>query len=166
MAEGVFSKLDESLQKALDEREWIPTPVQQVTQDDIAAGKDRLVVAPTGSGKTMAAILPLLDRCLREEWTGMSILYITPLRALNRDVDRRLEEITSAVGLTLGLRHGDTTQSERNKHVRKPPNVMITTPETFQLMFTGSRLRELLRTVKAVVIEEIHEIADGERGWQ
>ena len=93
MAEGVFSKLDESLQKALDEREWVPTPVQQVTQDDIAAGKDRLVVAPTGSGKTMAAILPLLDRCLREEWTGMSILYITPLRALNRDVDRRLEEI-------------------------------------------------------------------------
>ena len=140
MAEGVFSKLDESLQKALDEREWVPTPVQQVTQDDIAAGKDRLVVAPTGSGKTMAAILPLLDRCLREEWTGMSILYITPLRALNRDVDRRLEEITSAVGLTLGLRHGDTPQSERNKHVRKPPNVMITTPETFQLMFTGSRL--------------------------
>ena len=166
MAEGVFSKLDESLQKALEERKWIPTPVQQVTQDEIADGKDRLVVAPTGSGKTMAAILPLLDRCLREEWVGMSILYITPLRALNRDVDRRLEEITSAVGLTLGLRHGDTPQSERNKHVRKPPNVMITTPETFQLMFTGSRLRELLRTVKAVVIDEIHEIADGERGWQ
>ena len=166
MAEGVFSKLEESLQKALEEREWTPTPVQHVTQDDIAAGRDRLVVAPTGSGKTMAAILPLLDRCLRQEWTGMSILYITPLRALNRDIDRRLEEITSAVGLSLGLRHGDTPQSERNRHVRKPPNVMITTPETFQLMFTGSKLRELLRTVKAVVIDEIHEIADGERGWQ
>ncbi|MGY8745040.1 MAG: DEAD/DEAH box helicase [Candidatus Poseidoniales archaeon] len=166
MAEGVFSKLEESLQKALEERKWTPTPVQHVTQDEIAAGHDRLVVAPTGSGKTMAAILPLLDRCLRQEWTGMSILYITPLRALNRDVDRRLEEITSAVGLSLGLRHGDTPQSERNRHVRKPPNVMITTPETFQLMFTGSKLRELLRTVKAVVIDEIHEIADGERGWQ
>ena len=166
MAEGVFSKLDVSLQKALDERKWIPTPVQEVTQDDIAAGNDLLVVAPTGSGKTMAAMLPLLDRCLRQGWTGMSILYITPLRALNRDIDRRLEEITSAVGLSLGLRHGDTPQSERNKHVRKPPNVMITTPETFQLMFTGSRLRELLRTVKAVVIDEVHEIAGGERGWQ
>ncbi len=166
MADGVFSKLEDSLQKALDQRKWSPTPVQQVTQDEIAAGHDRLVVAPTGSGKTMAAILPLLDRCLREQWTGMSILYITPLRALNRDVDRRLEEITSAVGLSLGLRHGDTSQSDRNKHVRNPPNVMITTPETFQLMFTGSRLRELLRTVKAVVIDEIHEIADGERGWQ
>ncbi|MBT7244591.1 MAG: DEAD/DEAH box helicase [Euryarchaeota archaeon] len=166
MAEGVFAKLDPGLQKALEERKWIPTPVQDVTQDDIAAGGDRLVVAPTGSGKTMAAMLPLLDRCLREEWPGMSILYITPLRALNRDVDRRLDEITSAVGLRLGLRHGDTPQSERNKHVRNPPNVMITTPETFQLMFTGSKLRELLRTVKAVVIDEVHEMADGERGWQ
>ena len=127
MAEGVFSKLDQSLQKALDERKWVPTPVQQVTQDDIARGGDRLVVAPTGSGKTMAAMLPLLDRCLKENWEGMSILYITPLRALNRDVDRRLEEITTAIGLRLGLRHGDTTQSERNKQVRNPPNVMITT---------------------------------------
>ena len=166
MAEGVFSKLDMGLQKALEERKWTPTPVQEATQEDISSGKDRLVVAPTGSGKTMAAMLPLLDRCLREEWTGMSIVYITPLRALNRDVDRRLEEITSAVGLRLGLRRGDTSQSDRNKHVRNPPNVMITTPETFQLMFTGSKLRELLRTVKAVVVDEVHEMADGERGWQ
>ena len=166
MAEGVFAKLDESLQKALDERGWKPTPVQQVTQDEISSGGDRLVVAPTGSGKTMAAVLPLLDRCLKEEWSGMSILYITPLRALNRDVDRRLEEITQAVGLRLGLRHGDTTQSERNKQVRNPPNIMITTPETFQIMFTGSKLRELLKSVQAVVIDELHEMADGERGWQ
>ena len=166
MAEGVFAKLDESLQKALNERGWKPTPVQQVTQEEISSGGDRLVVAPTGSGKTMAAVLPLLDRCLKEEWTGMSILYITPLRALNRDVDRRLEEITQAVGLKLGLRHGDTTQSERNKQVRNPPNIMITTPETFQIMFTGSRLRELLKSVQAVVIDELHEMADGERGWQ
>ena len=61
MAEGVFSKLDESLQKALEERKWSPTPVQEVTQDEIASGGDRLVIAPTGSGKTMAAMLPLLD---------------------------------------------------------------------------------------------------------
>ena len=166
MAEGVFSKLHESLQTALDEKGWTPTPVQQVTQDEILTGGDRLIVAPTGSGKTMAAMLPLLDRCLNEKWEGMSILYITPLRALNRDVDRRLEEITNAVGLRLGLRHGDTTQSERNKQVRKPPNVMITTPETFQIMFTGSKLRELLRSVRAVVIDELHDMADGERGWQ
>ena len=166
MAEGIFSELVEGLQKTLVEKKWTPTPVQEASQSAIASGKDRLVIAPTGSGKTMAAMLPLLDRAIRSEWEGMSILYITPLRALNRDVDRRLEEIVSSVGLTLGLRHGDTKQSERTKQVRKPPNVMITTPETFQLMFTGSKIRELLRTVEAVIIDEVHELAAGERGWQ
>ena len=163
MAEGIFSELVEGLQKTLAEKKWTPTPVQEASQSAIASGKDRLVIAPTGSGKTMAAMLPLLDRAIRSEWEGMSILYITPLRALNRDVDRRLEEVVSSVGLTLGLRHGDTKQSERTKQVRKPPNVMITTPETFQLMFTGSKIRELLRTVEAVIIDEVHELAAGER---
>ena len=166
MAEGIFSELVEGLQKTLAEKKWTPTPVQEASQSAIASGKDRLVIAPTGSGKTMAAMLPLLDRAIRSGWEGMSILYITPLRALNRDVDRRLEEVVSSVGLTLGLRHGDTKQSERTKQVRKPPNVMITTPETFQLMFTGSKIRELLRTVEAVIIDEVHELAAGERGWQ
>ena len=93
MPEGVFANLHQSLRQTLQERDWSPTPVQEATQDDIAAGKDRLVIAPTGSGKTMAAVLPLLDRCLREQWQGMSILYITPLRALNRDVDLSLIHI-------------------------------------------------------------------------
>ena len=166
MAEGVFAELHKSLRKSLEQRKWSPTPVQEATQAEIASGIDCLVIAPTGSGKTMSAMLPLLDRCLRENWKGMSILYITPLRALNRDVDRRLEEIITSIGLKLGLRHGDTSQSERTKQVRNPPNVMITTPETFQLMFTGSRLRKLLLDVKAVVIDEVHEMANGERGWQ
>ena len=152
MAAGVFSELVTGLQSTLSEKQWTPTPVQVASQADIAAGNDRLVIAPTGSGKTMAAMLPLLDRAIREEWEGMSILYITPLRALNRDVDRRLEEVVNSVNMTLGLRHGDTPQSERTKQVKKPPNVMITTPETFQLMFTGSKIRELLRTVQAVII--------------
>ena len=166
MADGVFSQLTEGLQKILDEKNWTPTPVQNASQEIISSGKDSLVIAPTGSGKTMAAMLPLLDRAICSGWEGMSILYITPLRALNRDVDRRLDEIVNSVGLTLGLRHGDTSQSERTKQVRKPPNVMITTPETFQLMFTGSKIRELLRTVEAVIIDEVHEIVGGERGWQ
>ena len=101
MADGVFSKLDESLQKALEERNWIPTPVQSVTQEEIASGGDRLIVAPTGSGKTMAAMLPLLDRCLKTGWKGMSILYITPLRALNRDVDRRLDGMNDGLASSL-----------------------------------------------------------------
>ena len=79
-----------------------------------------------------------------QDWDPLSVLYITPLRALNRDVDRRLQDIAEAVGLRVGLSHGDTTKSERAKQVRKPPHILVTTPETFQLMFTGKNLRGLL----------------------
>ncbi|MCH1480697.1 MAG: DEAD/DEAH box helicase, partial [Candidatus Poseidoniaceae archaeon] len=163
---SVFSLLDEKLQKELEKRSWQPTPIQESAIPQIIAGGDRLLIAPTGSGKTLSAILPVINRCLVEQWEPLSILYVTPLRALNRDVDRRLQEIGESVGLRVGLRHGDTTQSERAKQVRKPPDILITTPETFQLMFTGKNLRELLKTVKAIIIDEVHDLAASERGWQ
>ena len=114
----------------------------------------------------MAAVLPLLERCKNEDWEGLSIIYITPLRALNRDVDRRLQDIATAIGLRVGLRHGDTTQYERTKQVKNPPHLLVTTPETFQVMFTGHRLLAMLSNVKVVVIDEVHELASSERGWQ
>ena len=163
---GVFSLLHEKLQKTLTARQWKPTPIQESAIPDIIDGKDRLLIAPTGSGKTLSAILPILHRCLTEDWEPLSILYITPLRALNRDVDRRLQDIAESVGLRVGLRHGDTTQSERAKQVRKPPHLLVTTPETFQLMFTGKNLRGLLKTVNAVIVDEVHDLAASERGWQ
>lgn len=163
---NVFSNLDPRLAAALDLKGWKPTPVQVATLPELCKGGDRIIVAPTGSGKTMSAVLPLLNRCLVEEWKPLSILYITPLRALNRDVDRRLNEITEAVGLKVGLRHGDTKQSERSRQVRNPPDLLVTTPETFQLMFTGKNLRELLKRVQAVIIDEVHDLAASERGWQ
>jgi len=163
---GIFSLLDKNLQHSLKERGWVPTPIQQSAIPDIIAGKDRLLIAPTGSGKTLSAILPILHRCLVEKWDALSVLYITPLRALNRDVDRRLQDIAESVGLKVGLRHGDTTKSERAKQVRKPPHILVTTPETFQLMFTGKNLRKLLCTVKAVIVDEVHDLAASERGWQ
>ena len=163
---GVFSLLHEKLQKTLTARQWQPTPIQESAIPDIIDGKDRLLIAPTGSGKTLSAILPILHRCITEDWEPLSILYITPLRALNRDVDRRLQDIAESVGLRVGLRHGDTTQSERAKQVRKPPHLLVTTPETFQLMFTGKNLRGLLKTVNAVIVDEVHDLAASERGWQ
>jgi len=162
----VFSNLEPRLAAALHLKGWNPTPVQTTTLPELCGGGDRIIVAPTGSGKTLSAVLPMLHRCLVEKWKPLSILYITPLRALNRDVDRRLTEIAEAVGLKVGLRHGDTKQSERTRQVRNPPDLLITTPETFQLMFTGKNLRELLKRVQAVIIDEVHDLAASERGWQ
>lgn len=161
-----FSLLHASLAEALDEKGWQATPVQEHVIPQVIDGHDRLIVAPTGSGKTMAGILPLFHRCLTHKWPSLSILYITPLRALNRDVDRRLQELAEAVGLRVDVRHGDTSQSQRAKQTRRPPNLLVTTPETFQLMFTGKNLRAMLSTVQAVVVDEVHDLAASERGWQ
>jgi ATP-dependent Lhr-like helicase len=161
-----FSRLHKSLQHVLDDRDWNPTAIQSLSMEDIIAGKDRILIAPTGSGKTLAGILPLFHRCLSEQWTGLSILYITPLRALNRDVDLRLSQIAEAVGLRVDTRHGDTSQSDRQKQARNPPHMLITTPETFQLMLSGKKLRTLLNDVQTVVVDEVHDIAASERGWQ
>ena len=131
-----------------------------------------LLMAPTGHGKTEAAILPILDRLLREkdavkEWpAGFKALYVTPLRALNRDLRTRLESWCKALGLTMGVRHGDTSQYERGKQARHPPDLLITTPETLQLLLYGDKLRAGLRTVRFVVLDEIHDLAANERGTQ
>lgn len=163
---NVFSLLHPKLHNSLSERGWNATPIQELSIPEIITGKDRLLIAPTGSGKTLSAVLPIIHRCLEESWEPLAVLYITPLRALNRDIDRRLSEIAESVGLKVGIRHGDTTQSERSRQTRKPPHILVTTPETFQLMFTGKNLRELLKTVRAVIIDEVHDLAASERGWQ
>ncbi|MDP6199151.1 MAG: DEAD/DEAH box helicase [Candidatus Poseidonia sp.] len=161
-----FSRLHPSLVEALNEKGWKATPVQEHVVPELMRGHDRVIIAPTGSGKTMAGILPLFHRCLEEAWPSLSILYITPLRALNRDVDRRLRELAASVGLRVDVRHGDTSQAQRTKQTRRPPNLLVTTPETFQLMFSGKNLRAMLSTVQAVVVDEVHDLAASERGWQ
>jgi len=148
------------------DRKWKLTAIQKASIPSLVDGLDRLLIAPTGSGKTEAAILPLTSRLLSEEWGGLSILYITPLRALNRDIDRRLSEMLSSLGLEVGVRHGDTSAKERLRQSRKPPNLLVTTPETAQIMLLGSRLRKHLSGVKSIILDEVHEMASSERGSQ
>lgn len=163
---GVKEHLHSSVNGLVQDLGWTLTPIQNVAIPDIVNGKDRLLVAPTGSGKTESAILPIISKCLTEKWSGLSILYITPLRALNRDIDRRLSKMLEPVGLSVGLRHGDTSQKERTKQSKKPPNLLITTPETAQIMLLGSRLRKHLAGVRAVILDEVHDMAGSERGSQ
>ncbi len=150
-----------------------PTEAQLAAVPRVLAEEHLLLIAPTGMGKTEAVTLPLLDNLLRriiegdaEGHKGFQLLYITPLRALNRDMLRRIQEMGRVLGITVGVRHSDTTQAERNKQSRKPPQVLITTPETLQIMFTGKLLRQGLSRVRVVVIDEVHELATDERGAQ
>ena len=150
----------------IDSRNWTLSSIQRLSMKDLVSGHDRVLVSPTGSGKTEAAILPLASRFMNEGWGGLSILYITPLRALNRDIDRRLGEMLEPLGISVGLRHGDTSQKERTKQSKNPPNLLITTPETAQIMLLGSRLRRHLSGLNAVILDEVHDLASSERGAQ
>mgnify|MGYP003332097551 CR=1 FL=1 len=160
-------KLNPRLLKALETRGLSePTLAQSSTWPVIDSDSNVLLIAPTGVGKTEAAMVPLFHRLLEREMKPISVLYITPLRSLNRDMLRRLEDIGSDLGISVAVRHGDTSQSERSRQSKNPPQILITTPETLQIMLSGKRLRKNLSGVEAVVIDEVHELASSERGAQ
>lgn len=162
-----FSLLDERLQELLRRKGILePTEPQRKAIPAILSGDNVLLVAPTGIGKTEAAMLPVLHMLAQGRGAGIRCLYITPLRALNRDLLKRLREFGESLGLDIAVRHGDTPQSERATQAREPPDVLITTPETFQVMFTGRVLRGHMKHIRFVVVDEIHELAEDERGAQ
>lgn len=167
----VFSLLQDPLRRQLvHEGVEAPSRIQSLAIPPVLMGKNLLLVAPTGTGKTHAAILPVLDMFLslraREKTLGISILYVTPLRALNRDLLRRLIEIGKALDIDIQVRHGDTSQKARTNQAKHPPDMLITTPETLQAILPGRRMRQHLRSVRWVVVDEIHELATDKRGVQ
>ncbi len=158
-----------------------PTEPQALGWPEIAARRDVLVSAPTGSGKTLAAFLSALDGLLRDGLAGAlpdetRVVYVSPLRALSNDVERNLlgplAELSAAAAragqqapaLRVALRTGDTPGSRRQAILRRPPHVLVTTPESLYLLLTGEKGRRSLRTVQAVVVDEIHAVARDKRG--
>ncbi len=168
---NTFSLLNAEIQGILGDTFALPTEPQELSIPLILEGKDVLLIAPTGSGKTEAAVLPILHRILdlkqqKREKKGFYALYITPLRALNRDMLLRLERWGEQLGITIEVRHGDTGAYARRRQALEPPDVLITTPETIQAIIPGARLREHLKSVKHVIIDEVHELANSKRGAQ
>ncbi len=139
-------------------------PVQEKAIPYILAGFNVLVVAPTGSGKTEAALLPLLSRMAEREGKGLRLIYITPLRALNRDIILRIERLAAESGFRAALRHGDTPTSQRRRFLADPPDIMVTTPESLNLLFASTADRGIWDSVEYVVVDEVHEFLESERG--
>ena len=163
------------------ERIGEPTSVQRRGWDAIRSGAHTLIAAPTGSGKTLAAFLSALDDLFREGLTGelpdeTRVVYVSPLKALSADIHRNLAEPrreirqrAEAAGLpaariTAAVRTGDTPASERAAMVKKPPHILVTTPESLYLLLTAERGREMLRTVRSVIVDEIHAVTGSRRG--
>lgn len=168
MVWGLFSK---ELRKVIKERGFVkPTSVQEKGIPSIIKGKNTLLIAPTGVGKTESVLFPIFDEFAKdrnkERIKPISILYITPLKSLNRDLLERILWWADRLNFEVSVRHGDTSQYERSMQAANPADMFITTPETLQAMLVGKRMRSHLKNVRWIVVDEIHELVGNKRGVQ
>ncbi len=158
-----------------------PTDVQVQAWPAIQSGADVLIAAPTGSGKTFAAFLSCIDRLFkqalaRELDDHTQVLYVSPLKALSNDIQKNLQQPLAEIGnaaLSAGLlmpelrvlvRTGDTPMTERQQMLKRPPHILVTTPESLFILLTAEKSRRLLQTVRTVIVDEIHAVAPNKRG--
>jgi ATP-dependent Lhr-like helicase len=176
-----LSRFHPAVSRWFEQRFCEPTPAQTKGWDAIRSGRHTLIAAPTGSGKTLAAFLQALDELWREGVERdlpdeVRVVYVSPLKALSADIHKNLAEprreirdVAEALGLpapkiTAAVRTGDTTASERAAMLRRPPHILVTTPESLYLLLTAERSRAMLRTVRAVIVDEIHAVIETRRG--
>jgi len=158
-----------------------PTRAQALGWASIRARRHTLVAAPTGSGKTLAAFLTALDELVKDGLDApladeVRVVYVSPLKALSADIHKNLAEPRAGIrrlaedmglrppAITAAVRTGDTTSSERAAMLRTPPHILVTTPESLYLLLTAARSREMLRTVRTVIVDEIHAVIGTRRG--
>ncbi|WP_338600989.1 DEAD/DEAH box helicase [Sulfolobus tengchongensis] len=140
------------------------TPIQKVAIPKIVSGKHTLIIAPTGFGKTEAAVLPIFYSVFKNKPPKISTLYITPLRALNRDLEGRLKKLGDAFNINVSVRHGDSSQKERKEILENPPDMLIVTPETLLYLILNDVFRRYFENLKWIVIDELQEMLDEKRG--
>lgn len=142
-------------------------PLQEEAITPLMDGSDVVLLAPTAGGKTEAASFPLLSRMAQESWTGTSVLYVCPLKALLNNLLPRLETYTSWLGRTAALWHGDVPQSRRKRILRERPDVLLTTPESLEAMLVSVNVdhRAFFSGLRVIVVDEVHAFAGDDRGW-
>ena len=147
---------------------WTPLPFQRQCWQAYLAGESGLIQVPTGSGKTYAAVMGPIAELLAEPSPGLRLLYLTPLRALSRDLALAIQQPIEAMGwpLRVGIRNGDTSNYERGKQLRSPPEILITTPESLSLLLANPKAPALFAGLRAAVIDEWHELMGSKRGSQ
>ncbi len=176
----MLSSFDPLVAEWFAERFGKPTEPQTQGWPLIRAGRDALISAPTGSGKTLAAFLVCIDDLIRQARgtlaEGTQVLYISPLKALSNDVHKNLEVPLAEISelgvkrfvklapIRAALRTGDTPQAERQLMTRQHPHILVTTPESLYILLTSTRPREMLKSVRTVIVDEIHAVADDKRG--
>lgn len=142
-------------------------PLQEAAIEPLSTGDHALLIAPTAGGKTEAAFFPVLSRMLTEDWRGLTVIYLCPLRALLNNLNIRLDGYAQLVGRRVGLWHGDVGDADRRKLLADPPDILLTTPESLESMLVSTRVAHdrWFANVRTVVIDEAHSFGGDDRGW-
>ena len=167
--ESSFDRLHPALQHHIvNSLGWTSLhPLQEQAIGPVLDGDHALLLAPTAGGKTEAAVFPLLSRMLTEGWGGLSVLYVCPIKALLNNIESRLRAYGALVGRRVDLWHGDVGDARRRAIMREPPDLLLTTPESIEVMLVSSRSEPqvLFQNLEAVVVDELHAFAGDDRGW-
>ncbi len=142
-------------------------PLQEESISPLLAGQHAILLAPTAGGKTEAAVFPILSRMLAENWAGLSVLYLCPIRALLNNLHDRLSHFCGLVGRGCAVWHGDVSEAEKRQFAKEATDCLLTTPESLEVMLVSRRLDKhaLFKDLRVVIVDEIHSFAGDDRGW-